>query len=203
MAALFLLLASVVLFKESFSRNQWVGVTCFSLGLLLFFSHRISASVPSSDNYLLGLLFLLTAAVTWTGYGLAQKQLLKDFHAKDILLLICLGGSIFLAPFSKPGQLLELNTIELGLLLFSGMNTIVAYGAFGLALSYWDASRVSAILPVTPLITLLFTAAINSLTDWNIVAEPLDWIGMVGAVLVVFGSAMAALSKRATTQSTE
>jgi drug/metabolite transporter (DMT)-like permease len=195
-APLFLLLASVALFKESFSSRQWLGVVAFTLGLLMFFSHRITASAPSEESYLLGLFLLLCASLTWTGYGLAQKQLLTDFHAKDILLLICLGGSLLLFPFAEPRQALQLDRIEIGLLFFCGMNTIVAYGAFGLALSHWEASRVSAIIPMAPLLTLLFTWAINGLTDWDIASEPLGWIGIAGALFVVLGSGLAALPEK-------
>jgi drug/metabolite transporter (DMT)-like permease len=80
-------------------------------------------------------------------------------------------------------------------LLFCGLNTIIAYGSFGLAMSHWESSRVSAILPLAPLLTLLFAYALNRWTAASIPTEPMDWLGMLGALLVVGGSAVAALPK--------
>ncbi|MCB1843555.1 MAG: DMT family transporter [Halioglobus sp.] len=188
-APLLLLLASVALLGERFYRVQWLGIGLFSGGLLLFFHQRLGNSVVTDAGYLTGLALMIGAAVVWTVYGLAQKQLLVAHHAKDILLLICLGGSALLLPFAEPAQVLALTTRETLLLVFCGLNTIVAYGCFGLAMSYWDASRVSAVIPLTPLFTLLFTWALNHAFDAGIAAEPLDWLATAGALLVVAGSA--------------
>ena len=196
LAPFLLLIASVVFLGERLHAWQWLGVAGFSMGMLLFFHQRIAASVPTEPGYALGALLLVGAAIVWTGYGLAQKKLLSHFHAKDILLLICLGGSVLLLPLAQPAQAMALTSQQLLLLLFAGVNTIVAYGAFGLAMSYWDASRVSAVIPLTPLFTLLFTYAFNHFFGLDIIAEPLDWLGGMGAVLVVLGSGLAAMPRQ-------
>jgi len=196
LAPLLLLVASVVIFKERFSALQWIGVACFSFGMLLFFHQRLNNAVLTSDAYVTGVALVIAAAILWSIYGLAQKQLLLHFHAKDILLLICLGGTILLLPLAEPQQIMNLTRPELGLLAFSGINTIVAYGCFGLALSYWQVSRVSAILPLAPLLTLLFTFLLNHWELADIPTEALDWLAYFGALMVVGGSAVAALPNR-------
>ena len=195
-APFLLLIASVVFLRERFHPWQWLGVAGFSIGMLLFFHQRIGGAVQSEPGYALGAFLLVCAAVVWTGYGLAQKKLLSHFHAKDILLLICIGGSLLLLPLAQPATIMVLTPQQLLLLLFAGVNTIVGYGAFGLAMSYWDASRVSAVIPLAPLFTLFFTYAFNGVFGFNIVAEPLDWLGGVGALLVVLGSGLAAMPRR-------
>ncbi|MDX1735339.1 MAG: DMT family transporter [Halioglobus sp.] len=196
LAPLLLLVASVLVLGEEFRRLQWLGVVTFSLGMLLFFHRRLGDSVETGSGYVLGAAMLVGGAVVWTAYGLAQKKLLGAFHAKDILLLICLGGSALLLPLASPASALGLDAPDLLMLLFCGINTIVAYGAFGLALSHWEASRVSAIVPLAPLLTLLFTWALNAAFGLDIPEEPLDWLGGLGAVLVVAGSGLAALPGR-------
>jgi len=195
-APLLLLGSSVVIFKERLSLLQWLGVMGLVTGLVLFFHLRINKSVFTSESYLGGVGLTLAAAVVWSVYGLAQKQLLSNFHAKDILLLICLAGSLLLWPFANPAQLLELNLTEAVLLAFCGLNTIIAYGCFGLAMSHWQASRVSAVLTLVPLLTLLFTLLLNRVKAGIIPAEPTDWLSYLGAALVVAGAAVAALSSR-------
>lgn len=196
-APLFLLLGSVWLLGERLSRFQWLGVVVLALGMLLFFHLRITSATATSDDYVTGVLMLLAAAVLWALYGLAQKQLLGAHHAREILLMLCVGGSVFLLPFSQPMQVLALDATQLAMLLFSGLNTIIAYGAFGLAMSHWQASRVSAIIPLAPLLTLLFTHALNRSGLAAMPAEALDWLSITGALLVVAGAALAALPGRA------
>ena len=197
LAPLILLIGSVVIFKERFSLQQWLGVASFSGGLLLFFHQRLNSIVATDSGYLVGVALIVGASITWAVYGLAQKQLLsKRHHAKDILFLICLAGTVLLWPLAEPGQIRNLNGTELLLLGFCGFNTIIAYGAFGLAMSHWQASRVSAVIPLTPLLTLIFTFLLNHWQLADIAAEPMDWLSWLGALLVVFGAAAAALLKR-------
>lgn len=196
LAPLILLVCSVLFFAERFSIVQWLGVASFTCGMLLFFHQRLNNLVATSEGYLSGVLLLVGASVTWAIYGLAQKQLLARFHAKDILLLICLAGTLALWPLAQPQQITGLNSTQLALLLFCGINTIIAYGAFGLAMSHWQASRVSAVIPLAPLLTLLFTFTLNHWQLADIAAEPMDWLSGFGAVLVVAGSAVAALPRK-------
>lgn len=195
LAPLLLLIGSVVLFKERFLRLQWLGVVGLIAGMLLFFHQRLTDSIFTSDSYLAGVALIVAAAITWCFYGLAQKKLQVVHNAKDILFLICITGTILFWPLAEPTQILALNATELAVLIFCGVNTIIAYGSFGLAMSHWESSRVSAILPLAPLLTLLFTYGLNRWTTAGIPAEPMDWLGILGALLVVGGSAVAALPK--------
>lgn len=195
LAPLLFLAGSVVLFKERFSGLQWLGVLGLVAGMLLFFRQRLTDVVLTSDTYLAGVGLIAGAAITWCFYALAQRKLQLEHNARDILLLICITGTVLFLPLAEPQQVLALDTTKLALLAFCGLNTIIAYGSFGLAMSYWESSRVSAILPLAPLLTLLFTYALNRWTAADIPGEPMDWLGMVGALLVVSGSAVAALPR--------
>ena len=195
LAPLLFLIGSVILFKERFSAVQWLGVLGLIAGMLLFFHQRLADIVLTSDAYLAGVALIFAAAVTWCIYGLAQKKLQATHNAKDILLLICLAGTALFLPLAEPQEILSLDTTKLALLVFCGLNTIIAYGSFGLAMSYWESSRVSAILPLAPLLTLLFTYGLNRWTSTNIAAEQMDWLSISGALLVVGGSAVAALPR--------
>lgn len=196
LAPLLLLIGSVVIFKEAFSAVQWLGVATLVGGMLLFFHQRLTSIVLTSDAYLAGIGLIVAAAVTWTFYGLAQKKLLVEHDTRDILFLICLSGTVLLWPFSEVQTIRKLDATELAVLVFCGLNTIIAYGSFGLAMSYWQSSRVSAVLPIAPLLTLLITFALNDLQLADIPAEPMDWLSSLGALLVVGGAAVAALPKK-------
>jgi drug/metabolite transporter (DMT)-like permease len=196
LAPLLLLIGSVWFFNERFTAVQWLGVMAFTAGLLLFFHHRLYALAGVGEGYLLGLMLLVLAAVTWTGYGMAQKQLLKHVNANDLLLLIYVAGALLYLPASSPTQVLKLDGLGLVMLAFASLNTIIAYGSFGVAMTHWEASRVSAVITIAPLLTLFFVFLSNALYPGFVQAEPLDWMNWLGAVLVVCGSTTAAVGNR-------
>ena len=195
LAPLILLLGSVLFFKEQFSRTQWLGVAAGCMGMLLFFHTRMGSGA-STPGYAAGVALLIGAAIAWSFYGLAQKKLLTTFHAKHILLMLCLAGTFFLLPLARPQQILQLDGLGVAMLGFASINTIVAYGCFGLAMSHWESSRVSAIIPLTPLLTLLFTELLNRSGIMEVPAETIDWISATGALIVVIGAALAALPRQ-------
>lgn len=196
LAPLMLLVGSVWLFREPFSAIQWLGVAAVITGLSLFFHHRLRDLAGQDESYLLGLLLILLAAATWACYGLAQKRLLRQVNSNDLLLLIYLAGTLCFLPAASPGQVGGLDSLGLIMLGFASLNTIIAYGSFGLAMTHWEASRVSAVITLAPLLTLLFVNSTNLLYPGFVQAEPMDWMNWLGAVLVVGGSVLAALGNR-------
>jgi len=49
---------------------------------------------------------------------------------------------------------LQLTQLQLWLLVFCCINTLIAYGCFAEAMNLWDASKVSATLALAPLFTI-------------------------------------------------
>lgn len=195
LAPLLLLLGSVAIFGERLSRWQWLGVVGFSVGLLLFFHHRLNNIVTTDSRYLTGVALIVAASLTWACYGLAQKQLLKFESSNDILLILYLAGTLCFLPMSDPGQITKLGTLELGLLAFASVNTIIAYSCFGLAMTHWEASRVSATITLAPLLTMVFVLLLNNWQSGYIEAEPMDLLSWLGGLLVVTGSIVVALAR--------
>lgn len=202
LAPILLLLGSLVIFKETFNVFQWMGVAVFIVGLGLFFNHRWAEIFNEVGQYRIGFLWIIAASIFWAAYALTQKQLLKHITASHTMFYVYFVGTIILLPFSQPTLALELNWLTGSLLLFGCLNTLFAYSSFAEALACWEASRVSAVLTLTPLLTILFMQVIHFYFPAYTEAEPLNSLSIVGAVLVVVGSAFAALakSKNKTTQ---
>jgi drug/metabolite transporter (DMT)-like permease len=89
---------------------------------------------------------------------LAQKQLLTVWHSVQVMMVIYLACALVLTPWAQPLQVLALSPLQGWLLLACCLNTLVAYGAFAEALAHWEASRVSATLALTPLVTFISVA---------------------------------------------
>lgn len=87
----------------------------------------------------------------------------------------------------------SLESFHLGVLFFCGINTLIAYGAFAESLVHWQGSRVSAVLAIAPIITLVFGQLMSTVVPGFIPPEQLTPIGIVGAFVVVYGSVNIAL----------
>ena len=193
LAPLLMAMGGVLIFKEHYTWGQWLGLVVIAAGLLQFFRDQLVAASVGSHAYLLGSFILLCAAVSWAGYALLQKQLLMKLPSQHILGFIYLVAAVVLWPFAKPTSLLQLDGLHWALVLFCCVNTLVAYGAFAEALVHWQASRVSAVLASTPLLCLLAVAVVHGIWPNVIAPEHVTVIGIIGAVLVVIGSALSSL----------
>jgi drug/metabolite transporter (DMT)-like permease len=112
------------------------------------------------------------------------------------MLVIYGGCALLFSPLAAPQPLLNLSPLQFGMLLFCGLNTVIAYGAFAEALEHWEASRVSAVLALTPIVTLVSVWAVSLLAPSLIAPERLTALGVLGAVLVVAGSMAIAMGKQ-------
>lgn len=195
LAPLFLLVGGVLAFRERLSPAQWLGVASLAVGIPLFFHLRLEGLSEQPHSYLLGVVMIAGAALSWTAYSMAQRFLLAEASSNNILLVIYLAGTVCFMPLAEPGQIQSLNASQLALLGFVALNTIIAYGSFGLAMSHWEVSRVSAVITLAPLFTLLSSQLLNAVHPDYIETEPLDGLSWLGALMVLGGSALAALAK--------
>ena len=189
-------LGGLVIFKERYTLRQWVGVGVLTLGFVLFFNERLSNLIAAKGQYLLGTAIIVIAAAAWAIYALAQKQLLQKLPSSNIMLLLYGGCALLFSPFAQPQSLLTMSPLHWGMLIFCALNTVVAYGSFAEALEHWEASRVSAVLALAPIVTLISVWAVGWLVPNLIAAERITMLGVFGAVLVVGGSIAIALGKK-------
>ena len=114
--------------------------------------------------------------------------------------MIYLAAVLLLFPIIHPGEIASLGRIELLMLAFCCINTVIAYGSFAEALVHWEASRVSAVLATTPLITLITMWSFSAFAPNSVIPEKLNALAFVGACLAVVGSMLAALGSQRSVQ---
>jgi len=121
-------------------------------------------------------------------YGLAQKQLLQRWASQHIMWCIYAGCALLFWPIADPASIAGLDASGWWLLGFCCLNTLLAYGAFSEALEHWEASRVSAVLALTPVATLALSGVAEWV--WPELQPPqrLSSLSWLGALLVVGGS---------------
>ncbi len=195
LAPVLLGLGAVLIFKERYTTQQWVGLAILSLGFALFFNEQLQSLAGAAPQYLAGSGLVIVSSATWAFYALAQKQLLRVLSSAGVMLVIYGGSALLFTPMAMPARLLSIDPFHAGVLLFCALNTLVAYGAFAEALEHWEASRVSAVLALTPMVTLLSVFIASFLTT-SFAGAPLSLLGLAGAGFVVLGSLLMALGRR-------
>ena len=195
LAPLLLAVGGLGVFGERFTRPQWLGFVVLLLGLVAFCRDQLGFSGADFGEYRFGSALVVAAAVTWAIYGLAQKQLLATLPSQAIMLCLYAGCVVLFTPLSTPSQLLGMDRLGLGMLLFCALNTVVAYGAFAEALVHCDASRVAAVLALTPLATIATASIAASFWPGLGVASHISSTGFVGVGLVVAGALLTALGR--------
>jgi drug/metabolite transporter (DMT)-like permease len=166
-------------------------------GSMAVFRDRAAQLFSKWDAFTVGLLCMAVAAVVWAAYSLAQKQLLRAMSSGRILLVIYVAGFFLFLPFSSPASIAGLDAVGLALLGFCALNTLGAYGFYAESLNHWEASRVGAVLTIVPVLTLVFVAAGSAWFPAFVQPESLDAAKLLGALLVVAGSMLAALWRSA------
>jgi drug/metabolite transporter (DMT)-like permease len=196
LAPLFLLFGGLIVFRERFAPLQWLGFLVLVAGLGVFFHDRLPEVFALETKLGLGVAIMLFSATAWAVYALAQKQLLTRLASEQILFLLYLGAVPLLLLPAHPAEVVALDGLQLGMLAFCCANTVIAYGCFAEALEHWEVSRVSAVVTLAPVFTVLGVHAAGWL--WPTVAPPeaLSGWNLLGATMVVGGSMATALSAR-------
>ena len=196
LAPLFLLFGGLVVFRERFAPPQWLGFGVLVAGLGVFFHDRFAEVFAIETKLGLGVAIMLFSATAWAVYALAQKQLLTRLASEQVLFLLYLGAVPLLVLPAHPAEVFALDGLQLGMLAFCCANTVVAYGCFAEALEHWEVSRVSAVVTLAPIVTVLGVHAAARLWPAAAPAETLTAWNLVGAALVVGGSMTTALAAR-------
>lgn len=187
-----LLLVGFFYFRENINRVQWIGIIIASTGFMLFYWDQLLITLSHKNAYILGNIWLLFAAITWTGFAALQKhQLSRGWTPQMMNLLIYGVCCLALFPSAQIDELPKFTLNEWFVLFALGINTLIAYGSFAEAIQRIPASYVSLIISVNPLLTIFLVGLIAHLGLDFISPEPIMWRGYLGAACVVCGVAIA------------
>ncbi len=194
--SLLLLAGGALVLKEKMLRIQVAGGIRLVGGLLLFFNDKLhELFFPSGEGYAIGVALGLIAALIWAVYGIAQKILLREFTSSSTLRVIYTCVALGLLPFSHFGEVFRLSFTQLCFLAFCCLNTIVAYGCFGKAMSVWNTMGVGAILSLTPLSTIAIAKLLHFAAPASFPPADLNLLSYIGALIVVSGAILMAAGR--------
>ena len=195
LSPVFVLLGGLIVFRESFSRLQFLGFIVLFLGMALFFNQRYGELLSGLNAYAKGLLIIALSAFLWSTFSLTQKQLLNYISGGAVLTVAYATGIVVLFPFVHLEQLVSFTQFHVLLFVVSVFLTLSSYLFFAEALRHLEASRTGVIVALTPLLTVAIAALAALFTD-AVETEPLNALALLGAGLVVTGSICSSLGRK-------
>lgn len=187
--------AGFFLFKEKINKWQALGFVIAAIGLFLFYAENLKEFIANPGLFNKGVWWILLAAIAWTAYAIFQKQLLPTIPAMKMNMFIFGLPMLFYTPLVDFSSLAVLSFWQWILLISLGLNTLIAYGTLALALQYADTNKVSVIITMNPIITMILMAGISYFEVSWMEGRILSVQAMLAALLVIGGGTMAVLLK--------
>jgi drug/metabolite transporter (DMT)-like permease len=182
-----LALFGIIFFKERISIRQLFGLMVVLIGLSLFYMEQILNLAGGIREYKMGVVFVLIGGVAWAIYGVFQKLAVRSSNPMQLNLILFGLPALLLLPFVSFGQFVNLELNDWLLLVFLGLNTLGAYGALSYAFKYLDNNKISVIITLNPLITLVVMAYLSNVgVEW-IEPEVFTSLTLVGVFVVLLG----------------
>lgn len=185
-----LAIAGIVIFKEKFNKKQLIGILLASAGLVLFYFNQLKA-FASSSTYNKGFVWIIIAAITWVSYAILQKKLVKKHDPQLLNLFIYIIPAIMFIPISDFGVFSQLNIKQWLILTFLGANTLLAYGFLAIAFKHTQAYKVSIVLTMNPIITIVLMNILYHINYSAIQGEKLSYLSTTGAIMLICGAIIA------------
>ncbi len=196
-----LALAGVVFFKEKINRIQLLGFIIVVLGFILFYHQQITSMLVNPEDFNLGVLLLVIGAITWAVYAVIQKRLIHQYPPQTMNLLLFGFPALLYFPVADVSSLGGLSFGWWALIVFLGLNTLIAYGSMAASLKYIDANIFSSIVINNPIITFLIMALLTVLNvDW-VEGERFGWLTWLGAILFLAGAFLVVKARKSSSSS--
>jgi len=202
LAPMLLILTGIFAFRERPQPLQILGFVLTAVGFAIFFKDQLDHVAQELDRFTIGNLWIVLAAVTWVVFASLQKLLLQKWSPQQINLLVYGLSTLMLLPLANWQDFVSLSWPQALLLLALALNTVIAYGALGIALQKAPASQVSVVITLNPLLTLTIMEILGILQVNWIRADHVDPLGWMGASIVVIGIILAITNQKSQTSHT-
>ncbi len=144
----------------------------------------------------LGVFLIVISGLGWAVFAFFQKVLTKTHSTGQLNLFVFGLPVLLLAPFIKLDGFIELSPLAWVLLVYLGLNTLVAYGFLALALKYLEASKISVMITINPIITFI-TMGVLTYIEVSWIEPEIFTVKIVTTALVILaGTIMAVISAK-------
>jgi len=181
-------LSGIIIFREHVNWKHIVGFILVLCGIGLFYSEQIRELTGAGDNFTLGMLLVLGGGLSWAVFATLQKALVRKLPPNQLNLFIYGFCALLLIPLVQFSKLQGLSATSWLLLLYLGLNTVLAYGSLAIAIKLTEATRVSVIITLNPIITFVTMAILTRMEVSWIDPESFSLLSFLGALTVLGGA---------------
>ncbi len=171
--------------KERLNLFYWLGFALMIAGILIFFMDQVVHVTASSKATKLGYLICLCSSVSWAFYAILQKKVLSYISPNIALLCLYFICAWMFLPFASLPLVTSASWVALALLILAGINTILAYSSFSVALNLWSAAQVGMVLGLTPLLTVFMMKFLHLIWPQYIAAETFTTVKAIGGGFII------------------
>jgi len=189
LAPVLVMLAGVYLFHEKLQRRQIAGMLVAIGGFIAFYlDQRKLTAAP--DLYAIANGYIVFAAVVWAVYAVALKSLSARYEAQLLNLLVYGVAAVVLVFGVAWTEFIAISQENWLLLVFLGLNTLLAYGALLEAVKLIPLTDLSIIITLNPLVTLFGMRLAGEFKPGWVEPDIVGLLGYLGAFTAVAGVAL-------------
>jgi len=181
-------LSGILIFREHVNWRHIVGFILVLAGIALFYSEQLRDLAAGADHFTLGMGLVLAGGLSWAAFATAQKALLRKIGPNQLNLFVYGTCALALAPLVRFTQLGGMPAANWIILIYLGLNTVLAYGSLSMAIKLTEATRVSVIITLNPIITFVTMAILTRLQVSWIEPESFSLFSIFGALSVLGGA---------------
>jgi len=181
-------LSGIIIFKEQVNWKHILGFLMVLSGMALFYSEQISDLIGSDNNFTWGMIMIFGGGLSWAAFASLQKKLVQTYPTNQLNLFIYGLCAFLFLPFVSYGKFSGLHGGDWILLFFLGLNTVLAYGSLALAIKFTQATRISVIITLNPVITFISMAILSQTEAGWIEKEAFSLLSIIGALTVLSGA---------------
>jgi len=183
-------LSGIIIFREHVNWRHILGFIFVLTGIGLFYSEQLRELTATGEHFTRGMLLVLGGGLSWAVFATLQKSLLTRISPNQLNLFIYGACGLALAPLVKFVQLQGMPAAHWYLLIYLGLNTVVAYGSLAMAIKLTEATRVSVIITLNPIITFVTMAILTKMEVSWMDPETFSLLSLFGALMVLGGAIM-------------
>jgi len=181
-------LSGIIIFREHVNWRHILGFILVLAGIGLFYSEQLRELTATGEHFTRGMLLVLGGGLSWAVFATLQKSLLTRISPNQLNLFIYGACALALAPLVKFVQLEGMPAAHWYLLIYLGLNTVVAYGSLAMAIKLTEATRVSVIITLNPIITFVTMAILTKMEVSWMDPETFSLLSLFGALMVLGGA---------------
>jgi drug/metabolite transporter (DMT)-like permease len=161
------------------------------LGMYFFYRDHLAHLTGQEALFNRGVLFVVASAIAWVVFATLQKKLVMSYQPLLLNLFIFGFPTLVLTPMVSFEEIGQFVAGEWALMIFLGLNTLFSYGALALALRFVEANKISIIITLNPILTIVVMTILTWVGVSWIEPEVMTLNGVFAALMVLLGAILA------------